>query len=58
MRDGVRFHETLEINGLYDLSERNQTSERGQKTVYAYRDAFANFFCSPEGSVAWQDSEI
>jgi hypothetical protein len=58
-RDGFRFQETLKINGLYEHDdERGRTLERGRKSAYAYRDAFANIFCSPESSVPWQDSKI
>lgn len=57
-KDGIRFEETLEINGLYDEDGSDCILERGRKSAYAYRDAFANFFCSPAGSVPWQDSKI
>lgn len=58
-RDGVRFQDTLEINGLYDDdAETNNSLQRGTKAAYAYRNDFASYFCSPEGSVPWQGSKI
>jgi len=59
-RDGVRFEDTLDVTGLYDINPENDTQfrtrPRGPKAAYMYRDAFAKYFNSPEGAVPWQHS--
>lgn len=57
VRDGFKFEDTLTITGLYDI-QRNQQENRGHKSAYKYRDAFADHFSSPVGAVSWQDTKI
>ena len=59
-RDGIRFQDTLEIDGLYD--NYNSTTDtflsRGSKAAYAIRNKYARYFSGPEGAVPWQESKI
>lgn len=59
-RDGVHFDDTLDITGLFNINyEANanvQQLPRGSKQAYKYRDAFAQYFTSPEGSLPWQNT--
>ena len=51
-REGIKFEDTLTINGLENVSTIPDEDE--SLSSLTIRDKFANYFCSTEGSLSWQ----
>ena len=51
-RDGYNFEDTPTIEGFNDVPDME--GERGNKSGNDIRKAFAEYFMTQEGSVAWQ----
>ncbi|XP_063238528.1 uncharacterized protein LOC134540023 isoform X4 [Bacillus rossius redtenbacheri] len=54
-RDGIRFEDTLTVEGLLDMEPAGRPTPRLASNV---RDMFAKYFISAEGSVPWQMERI
>lgn len=57
-RDGFQFEQSLEINGLEDVRDLNNTSVfvPNRASFHIVRDKLADYFMSQQGSIPWQYS--
>lgn len=58
-RDGVQFEDLLDVTGFFNITEENENSSvtqvRGPNKAYQFRNGFAQYFMSTEGTIPWQN---